>query len=409
MAERQITIIGSGPAGLTTAIFLGKKGIPVMLIDKDEFPRDKVCGDCLGGYALSVLSQMGDRIFEKFSGWENKIECGGVHLFGPQHQVVSIPAVNLVRNKIHEVALARRKDFDAFLLEEARQYPSIRFLNGKKITGITREESGLILSDGKSYRHRTDMLILATGSVRNLCRQLTGEKMDKKNFATGIRTYFENVRGWSEEAYIELHFLKDLSPGYLWIFPLPGNVCNVGLGLRTDILIRKKIDLKDYLLNLLHHDAYFKGRFSDARQLEEVKGFPLALGGDFRSISGDRFLLAGDAGHLVEPLFGEGIGHAMYSGKFAAEHVLAALEKENFSAGFNKAYDKRVYEKLGTTLRFSLWMNKIARYPALMKFLFNRVNKNETLKDHIYRIVNGEVPKTRLKGLELVGRLITGF
>jgi menaquinone-9 beta-reductase len=409
MANRQITIIGSGPAGLTAAIFLGKKDIPVTLIEKDSFPRDKVCGDCLGGYALSVISQMGDRVFENFERFDKKIECGGVKLFGPRHQQVSIPAVNLVRNRIREVALAKRKDFDAFLLDEALQHRSVQFLNGINITGISPEKSGLRLTDGKNFTQYADLLILATGSVRNLCRQLTGETTDKRKYATGIRTYFENVEGWNEQAYIELHFLKDLAPGYLWIFPLPGNVCNVGLGLRTDTLIRKKIDLKAYFFNLLHQDEYFRSRFSKARQLVEVKGFPLALGGDFSPISGEGFLLAGDAGHLIEPLFGEGIGHAMYSGKFAAEHAAAALEKDDFSAGFNKAYDQRVYDKLGTTLRFSRWMNKIARYPAMMEFLFNRVNGNASLKDHIYRIINGKVPKTRIKGLELIGRLITGI
>ncbi|MBR9998303.1 MAG: FAD-dependent monooxygenase, partial [Cyclobacteriaceae bacterium] len=146
MSDREITIIGSGPAGLTAAIFLGKNGIPVTLIEKDHFPRDKICGDCLGGYALSVMSQIGDSFLEDFIAFGKKIECRGVHLFGPQHQQVSIPAVNLVKNRIHEVALSRRKDFDEFLLNEAKRYPSIRFMNGIKITRIDHNPSGLILT-----------------------------------------------------------------------------------------------------------------------------------------------------------------------------------------------------------------------------------------------------------------------
>lgn len=410
MGDRKITIIGAGPAGLTAAIFLGKQGYPVTLLEKDIFPRDKVCGDCLGGFAISVISQISDRFFKDFVGFKKKIPAKGVHFFGPQHQKVSVPAITLVKNKIQEVVLSKRKDFDAFLLEEAARYRSIQLKNGVKISKILMDESHLTLVDDRDqFSHQTDLLILASGSIRTLCRQLTGEKINKHHYATGIRAYFENVTVEDEEPYIELHFLKDLAPGYLWIFPLPGNIFNVGLGLRTDSISRRSLDLKKTFLHILQLDPYFKNRFKNAKQMEEAKGFPLALGGNNRALSGDHFLMAGDAGHLIEPLFGEGIGHAMYSGKFAAEHAIKCLKNDDFSAAFNKTYDKQVYDKLGTTLKFSKWMNKVAQHPALMQFLFNRVSRNESLKYHLYRIINGQMPKTRMKGLELIGRLITGL
>jgi geranylgeranyl reductase family protein len=410
MGNRKITIVGAGPAGLTAAIFLGKLGYPVTVIEKDIFPRDKICGDCLGGFAISIISQISDRFFEDFIKYDKKITGKGVHFFGPQHQKISVPAVTLIKNRIHEVALSKRMDFDAFLFEETRRYGSIQFKNDIKIGQIIRNASHLTLvDDQQKFSHETDLLILASGSIRTLSRQLTGEKMDKHQYATGIRAYFENVATDGDEDYIELHFLKDLAPGYLWIFPLPGNIFNVGLGLRTDSISKRGLDLKKTFHNILHEDAYFKKRFINARQVDEVKGFPLALGGKKRHLSGDRFLLAGDAGHLIEPLFGEGIGHAMYSGKFAAEHAIECLKKDDFSAAFNRAYDKMVYDKIGITLKFSKWMNQVAQHPALMQFLFNRVNRNESLKHHLFRIINGQMPKTGMKGLELIGRLITGI
>jgi len=407
MSDKKITIIGAGPAGLTAAIFLGKYGYPATLFEKEKFPRDKICGDCLGGFALSVISQINDRFFEDFVEYEKKIACKGVHFFGPNHQKISIPATNLVKNKIHEVVLSRRKDFDAFLLNEALRYPSIDFRSGIKINRIFRDESILtLIDDQNNFRHNTDLLILATGSIRTLCRQLTGEKLKKKHYATGIRAYFENVTGSNGEAYIELHFLKDLAPGYLWIFPLSGNIFNVGLGLRSDKVSRKDIDLKKTFQYILRENVYFKNRFKEARQLNEVKGFPLALGGQSRPLSGDQFLLAGDAGHLIEPLFGEGIGHAMYSGKFAAEHAIECIKKEDFSASFNKAYDKKVYDKLRVTLQFSKWMNKVAQYPILMQFLFNRVSRNDQLKNHLFGIINGQISKTPINGMKLITKLL---
>jgi len=210
MGERKITIVGGGPAGLTAGIFLGKEGYSVTIIEKDLFPRDKICGDCLGGYTISVISQISDRFFDDFIKYEKKIEGRGVHFFGPQHQKISVPSVNLVKSRLSELVLSKRMDFDAFLFEEARRYPSIRFLNGIRIESITRNEASLtLLGNQQKFRMDTDLLILASGSIRNLCRELTGEKMNKRQYATGIRAYFENVAADGEENYIELHFLKE--------------------------------------------------------------------------------------------------------------------------------------------------------------------------------------------------------
>ncbi len=407
MNDSKITIVGAGPAGLTAAIFLGKYGYPATLIEKDSFPRDKICGDCLGGYVLSVLAQINDQLFEQFVRFEKKRVGKGVHFFGPQHQKISFPAVNLVKNKINEVVLSKRKDFDSFLFDEAKRYNTIDCITGVRISRIIKNQNHLILSDeNESFKLKTDLLILASGSVGMLGRKLTGEKLNKKHYAAGIRTYFENISGLDEDGFIELHFLKEIAPGYLWIFPLPDNVANVGLGLRSDVLSRNPLNLKDTFHDILRNNEYFKDRFKDACQLEEIKGSPLALGGKKRQISGDHFLLAGDSAHLIEPLFGEGIGQAMYSGKFAAEHAIECVRNGNFSASFNKAYDRRVYSKLGSALKFSKWMNNVAQHPSLMRFLFNKVSNNEKLKNHLFRIINGQISKTPLNGTKLITQLL---
>jgi flavin-dependent dehydrogenase len=99
----------------------------------------------------------------------------------------------------------------------------------------------------------------------------------------------------------------------------------------------------------------------------------------------------------------------MYSGKFAAEHALRCLENDNFSAKFNTRYDRMVYDKLGTTLRFSAMMQNIARYPSLMSFLFNRVTNNPDLQELLFNIINGHIPKKRWSGLELITKMIFNF
>lgn len=410
MKSNEIVIIGAGPAGITAAIFLAKQGIRTTLIDKEHFPRNKTCGDCLGGFAISMIRQIGDDFFNFFVKTGYKLEGKGVHFYGPDHQEISINATSLAGGLIHEVALSKRIDFDNFLLKEALKYKEIDFYPGVNIRDIKVTDQNItLMDDHKDVVIKAEMAILATGSQLYLKTKLDHKKMDKKHLAAGIRGYFEHVTDSREPGYIELHFLKDLAPGYFWIFPLPGNTVNVGLGLKSNVIAGKEINLKTAFYEILENESSLKNRFKQARQIGELQGYPLALGGYRKNkISGNRYLLTGDTAHLIEPLFGEGIGHAMYSGKFAAEHAVKCLQKGDFTEKFNRKFDRKIYDKLGSTLKFSSLLHQLAFYPGLMNHFFNRIQKNHSLQEMISDLINGQLPKTPLNGLLLFAKLVFG-
>jgi len=111
-------------------------------------------------------------------------------------------------------------------------------------------------------------------------------------------------------------------------------------------------------------------RFKDAKALEDVKGFGLPLGSKKYAISGNRYMLCGDAASLIDPFSGEGIETAMESGKFAAEQILKSMAQNDFSANTLKAYDERVYKKM--------WGNFKNHY-YLQRLLGDRVGLINTL------------------------------
>jgi geranylgeranyl reductase family protein len=409
MTESSVTIIGAGPAGMTAAYFLAKNKIPVTILEKRSFPRDKICGDCIGGFGLSVLKQMDAGLFDRFVSSEKKLIGTGVHFFGPEHQKVTIRAANKIGDKMTEVALCRRLDFDNFLYEEIKKHEYIDIIQNENVTDLIKDSGGINIICSDQTFSKTKLVILATGSQHALVHKLNGIRQPKKQMAAGIRTYFENINGLNPEGYIELHFLKELAPGYLWIFPLTRNQANVGLGLRSDIVSKRKIDLRQMLKNYINDDPYFRERFKNAHQLSDISGFPLALGVKNRSISGDHYLLSGDAANLIEPLFGEGIGHAMYSGKFAAEHAIKCINGNNYSAIYNRQYDQAVYQKLGSTLSFSKMMHTLASYPGIIRFIINRVRKDEDLEYMFTQLINGNITKIPANGLRFIIKLLTGY
>jgi len=97
--------------------------------------------------------------------------------------------------------------------------------------------------------------------------------------------------------------------------------------MRTDILKKKNINLRAALDDIIN-SPQFRDRFANAEQTDPTVGYGLPLGSKERTLSGDNYLLIGDAGHLIDPLTGEGIGNGIYSGYIAAELAQKCLEKD---------------------------------------------------------------------------------
>ncbi|MEY2924421.1 MAG: hypothetical protein RLZZ337_969, partial [Bacteroidota bacterium] len=102
-----------------------------------------------------------------------------------------------------------------------------------------------------------------------------------------------------------------------------------------------------------------------------------------RPLSGNRFILIGDSGALIDPFTGEGIGNAMYSGKWAAEQVNQCLLENDFSANKLEAYDKLVYKKLGKEFQVSYLMQKLILFPWAFNWMISKIKRNEELRQTI--------------------------
>jgi flavin-dependent dehydrogenase len=101
-------------------------------------------------------------------------------------------------------------------------------------------------------------------------------------------------------------------------------------------------------------------------------------------ISGDNFLLTGDAASLIDPFSGEGIGNALYSGMLAAYAIEKSLQEQRYDRAFLKeAYDDVLYKRLGDELKLSATLQRLCRYPWLFNFVVNKANKSPSLSKTI--------------------------
>ena len=107
----------------------------------------------------------------------------------------------------------------------------------------------------------------------------------------------------------------------------------------------------------------------------------MPLGSSRKKLSGERFLLVGDAGSLIDPLTGEGIGNAFQSAYIASKIIERALIARDFSEQYLFDYDRKLYEELKDELRLSEYIQRLVQKQWLFNFVFNRLHNNKSLQE----------------------------
>ncbi len=382
-----VLIAGAGPAGASTSIFLSKEKIQHIIIDKAVFPRDKVCGDALSAKTIGMLKRISENWQQHFFSDQNEsVVCNGIQFIAPNNAILDI-AFSLKNIAANEAAgfVCKRIDFDnklAALINS--EYAS--FLTSTALESIEEKENGLLVTLhqlGQQKTIFTKMIIGAEGRGSMVAKQLAKHSMEPAHYSAGIRAYYRNVGGLHDKNYIELHFLKEMQPGYLWIFPLPNGAANVGVGMLSKTVSAKKINLKQLMLESISHHPALKKRFTGAVMEGNIEGWGLPLGSKKRKLSGNRFILTGDAGSLIDPFTGEGVGNAMVSGLVAARTVKKAVDANDFSADLLQQYDTDLYKKLWTELKLSHYLQLLSSKPRLFNFVVNKASRSKELKETI--------------------------
>ncbi|MBV7528766.1 NAD(P)/FAD-dependent oxidoreductase [Chitinophaga sp. sic0106] len=382
--ETKVCIIGAGPGGACAALQLAQMGIPSIVVDKAVFPRDKVCGDGLSGKVLTILERIDKDMGKRLQQAVFKMDSWGVKFVAPNRIGMDIPYAPNYQDDMSNPRgfVCKRIDFDNFLVDEMKRRPEITLYEGTSIDKYELQQDGYLLSNNSgTFQVKTQLVIVANGAHSSFTKEVAGIKMEPEHYVAGIRAYYKGITGLHKDNFIELHFLKEMLPGYLWIFPLPNGEANVGVGMLSNNARNNKINLKKLMVDTLAADPVMKERFANAELVGSIDGYGLPLGSKKRKLHGERFVLVGDAGYLIDPFTGEGIGNALYSGRIAAQQAAAAIAANDFSDKFLDAYDTDVYRILGPELQVSTKLQKLIKYPWLFNWLMKMGSKNKQLKE----------------------------
>ncbi|MBN1339782.1 MAG: NAD(P)/FAD-dependent oxidoreductase [Bacteroidales bacterium] len=384
MEKRDICIVGGGISGSLAAQFLAKKHQqPCTLIDKSEFPRHKICGDGVSGWVVNVLKELdgdlpGELLAEPFV-----LPSYGIRIAAPNYKYVDLPfdPDAVPGEGIPPGFTAQRYHLDYFLLKKAKSHPLVECYEKTEVTGFQATDKGFRLQLNSGQKEMTARIVLFAQGAGSFGPPGINTGGNPVNTFIGLRGYYKNVAGFHAQNFIELHFLKDILPGYLWIFPMAGGIANVGIGMMKKHILKRKVSLKGELHKILNTHPLLKERFRDATEYGPLQAHAIPLWKKKEKICGDGYMALGDAARLVDPVTGEGMGHAALSAKYAAETASLSLLHNRFDAGFMHRYDEELFKTIGRELDISRKISYLIRRPFLLNTFMNKAGRNPRLAE----------------------------
>ena len=326
-------IIGAGPAGSTLAYCLARRGINAALLDKETFPRNKVCAGGLPARVLDILPFDAAPVIEK--------ELSRVAL---THKLKAAFTRAYHKPLIYTVT---REKFDDFLVNKAKEI-GVDFLEGHKVEEVRFEDNAWTVRTDRGIV-RASLLAGADGARSLVAKTLLLKPSDF--FHHGLQVEIP-LRWLNEARRPESGIALDwgsFAGSYAWVFP-KRETASIGVG---GPLGRGK-QLRSYLDDVLRYYAVSPGERTPVAHLIPHRVHP-------SPIATERALLLGDAAGLVDFWTGEGIFYALKSALIAAEHIAGFLHGRCCSLkGYEAAVDREIAPEIKTSYQFSRLFDRVS-------------------------------------------------
>ncbi|MDG4821615.1 geranylgeranyl reductase family protein [Asanoa sp. WMMD1127] len=393
--DADVIVVGAGPGGSTTAYHLARHGVRVLVLEKSQFPREKVCGDGLTPRAVKQLIKLGltaDGSFEE-QGWlPNKglrVIGGGVRLELDWPDLASYPNYGLVRTRL---------DFDDLLARQAVK-AGADLRTGVTVTGPVRADTGRVLGvtaevEGEPREFRAPLVISADGVSGRFPLAMGLAKREDRPIGVAVRRYYQSPAKHADdylESWLELRSKEGgdrLLPGYGWIFGMGDGRVNVGLGVLNSSAAFGKTNYRRMLTEWLGATPPEWGMNDEANADGPILGAALPMGFNRVPHYTRGVLLVGDSGGMVNPFNGEGIAYAMESGELAAEVVAQALAR----TGADReralmAYPAELKARYGGYYRLGNIFVKLIGNPQIMRIATKHGMPHPTLMRFVLKLL----------------------
>lgn len=367
--DYDVAVVGAGPGGSAAAITFARAGLRVALIDRQEFPRTKPCGDLIGcgGIALARTLGMDATMLAPYR------PLNGAIVVAPETKPLILRAKRQTKD---DARVIPRHIFDTALVHTA-EHAGATFIH-LRVRDLLRDGGSVVGVTGGDARTTTTIraraVIGADGYGSRIARAVRGEEtMHAGQIGVALRAYatgFTLPPAW--ENCLVFAYDAQTAPGYGWLMPLPDGGANVGIGtLAPATETPDAAHLRDLFARFMRGTPWL----ANATISEEFppRSWPLALAPRRGLLVGDGVMLVGEAAALVGPMTGAGIYPALQSGIWAAETLVAALRSGDLSRRALLPYEHRVRRRFLPQHRAEAWAQRLLTNPVRLRRITNIV------------------------------------
>jgi geranylgeranyl reductase family protein len=380
-----LIVVGGGPAGAACARRAALHGLSVLLLEKENYPRPKLCGGAINPRVNELvdfdLTPILERTFHAAS------------IYAPSGR-----RVDCIRQDISGHTVKRTR-FDKFLIEKAEEV-GVEVLQDSRVLGVEQVKSGIrVLVHGDSYKGH---LLVGADGVNGIVAKECDIRSKWENEKIGLciaadvpmePNELERVMAIPDTdgiLPIEMYFgIRNW--GYAWCFPKRAEI-SIGVGCRLD----KAINLREAWKIFIKDVEEVKGAQFD---VTNRSAFRVPLGGPEPRIVARRTMLVGDAAGLVSPITGEGIYHAMASGILAADVAKETVNLKNPRHIWE--YDHRIRKSIVAELESAKYVARILyKSKKNLELVIKIAAKDNELRDlMIDFVIGGSRTKRPLRAL----------
>jgi flavin-dependent dehydrogenase len=345
-------VAGGGPAGSSAAISLGQHGHSVVLFERDTFPRFHI-GESLLSTANDAFATLGVAKRIKAACFPEK---WGARLFthdGQSGRYVDFTDVREVnRPQTYQVC---RQEFDWILMERAREV-GVDVREGCRVTACEFTSNAVILdasgADVAPARLHVRAIVDATGRGGLLARKFNLRTEEPLLANIAIFSHYTNVPRLEGPRPDDIRLIARSDAGWFWLIPISKELISVGVVLPKGLYRRlAKGSPEETLSSAISDTPIVAALMREAR-----REWPVRVEKDFSysasAYAGHRWILAGDAGSFLDPVFSTGVSIAMESGIEAAAELHRALARNDFSDASFAAFSRRQRKRFETFRRF---------------------------------------------------------
>jgi flavin-dependent dehydrogenase len=346
-------VAGGGPAGSSAAISLGQRGHSVVLFERETFPRFHI-GESLLSTANDAFAALG--VTEKIEAASFPAKWGARLLThdGQSGRYVDFAnAWQVTRPQTYQVC---RQEFDRILLERAREV-GVEVREACNVITCEFAPDAAILDvasrgNAPTGRVRVRALVDATGRGGLIARKFNLRTDEPRLANIAIFSHYTNVPRLEGPRPDDIRLIARNDAGWFWLIPISKELTSVGVVLPKALYHSLANSSPEETLNRTISDTPVVAEL----MREARREWPVRVEKDFSYsasvYAGDRWILAGDAGSFLDPVFSTGVSIAMESGIEAAAELHRALAKNDFSASSFAAFSRRQRKRFETFRRF---------------------------------------------------------